>query len=385
MNRIEARRLMTFTGATLLGVALLPGCDQEVDPPDNEIKTVEVVYNDGTPVVVDLADLEAVTLDDGEEYARLSDVVEAAGLGVALADLQFDFEGSDGFRSSSTSTCTETIPMAGELLSQGYIHRVTRNLAWDEAADMPGCVHVDDTARLLASDAAAAGPTVDVTYNGDTVTVDLSEAEGDVAGTASLADVIAAADLGVAVEALAFDFVASDGFRVSEAGNCAPFFPIAGDQLGAGAIEIATRNLSWDEAAGLPGCANVDDLATIEVTDLSTGPFVDVTYGGDTFTVDLSEAEVVDFEGSDAVGLAEVVALADLGVAAADLTFDFVASDGFRVSEAANCAATFPIAGDQLDAGYVLLENQNLVWDAAADMPGCAFADDLATIDAIDP
>jgi hypothetical protein len=72
----------------------------------------------------------------------------------------------------------------------------------------------------------------------------------------------------VDVATLAFDFVASDGFRVSEAANCAEDFPIAGSEIAAGSIEIATRNLSWDEAADLPGCANVDGLATIEATDL---------------------------------------------------------------------------------------------------------------------
>ena len=136
--------------AMIVGAALASGCDQEVEIPDG-VKTVEVVHDEGAPVVVDLADLEVVTLDDGEEHARLSDVVEAASLGVELSALEFDFEGADGFRSSSTSTCVDTIPMAGALLTQGFIHRTTRNLAWDEALDMPGCVHVDDTARVLAS------------------------------------------------------------------------------------------------------------------------------------------------------------------------------------------------------------------------------------------
>jgi hypothetical protein len=151
LGETGARPWATIVGATLLAAALASGCDQEVELPDG-VKSVEVVYADGAPAPVDLTDLDVVVLDDGEEYARLSDVVEAAGLGAALSALEFDFEGSDGFRSSSTSTCVDVIPMAGDLLTQGYIHRVTRDLAWDEALDLPGCVHVDDTARLLASD-----------------------------------------------------------------------------------------------------------------------------------------------------------------------------------------------------------------------------------------
>jgi len=138
----------------LLAAGLLvfaAACDQWISPnPAGGIGTVDVTY-DGATVEVDLELVEPVTIDDTEEeYARLSDVVAAAELGVALEDLQFDFYGSDGFHSGSTSTCVDTIPMPGELLVHGYVHRITRNMAWDEELDMPGCVHVDDLAELRA-------------------------------------------------------------------------------------------------------------------------------------------------------------------------------------------------------------------------------------------
>lgn len=126
-------------------------CDQQVsENGDGEAKTVEVVYN-GTSYEVDLGLLETLTVED-DDVLRLSDVVNAAELGVALSDLEFDFQASDGFRSGERSTCTETIPVAGETLARGYIHPITRNLSWDAELGMPGCVRVYDTAQLLASD-----------------------------------------------------------------------------------------------------------------------------------------------------------------------------------------------------------------------------------------
>ena len=89
---------------------------------------------------------------EGVDVVRLSDVVETATLGVDLADLEFDFVASDGFRSGERSTCVDTVPMPGETLDRGYIDPVTRNLSWDAALDMPGCVRVRDAAQLLASD-----------------------------------------------------------------------------------------------------------------------------------------------------------------------------------------------------------------------------------------
>jgi hypothetical protein len=230
--------------------------------------SVEVVY-DGNTVTVDLADVESVDLD-GVEAARLSDVFEAANLGVELAALEFDFEGSDGFLSSSSSNCEALVPLSGELLTQGYIELVSRNLSWDEALGFPGCLRVDDTARILATDAAPAGPEVEVIYGETTVPVDISTLdEVDFGGTPHVlvSDVVEAADLGVALDTLELDFEASDGFRPSSSGRCADFVPVAGTDADQGYIELATRNLSWDDALGFPGCLGVDGVVSIIATD----------------------------------------------------------------------------------------------------------------------
>jgi len=374
-----------ITALAMMAVAQLLGCDQTVsEPPDSGVKTVEVVYGEQAPVVVDLADL-ALFERDGEEYARLSDVVEAADLGVALESLEFDFEASDGFRSSSTSTCVDTIPMAGELLRQGYVHRVTRNLDWDVEPELPGCVgRMRDVTQILASDGDDVPRlSVEVLFDDDVWPIFLDDAEVvDFEGSEAvgLADVVELSGIDVAVERLVFDFIAADGFRASSSSNCVDLFPLTGDQIAQGYILLSNRNLVWDEAADLPGCAFVDDLAQIEATRAAVGPFVDVTYGEESVTVDLGWAQVENVGGVDTVAVAEVVEMADLGLIVADLELDFVGSDGFRPSTNATCNVFFPIAGSEIDLAHIELETRNLIWDAEAGLPGCAYVDDIAQI-----
>ncbi len=140
----------------VLPILWLAACDQRVsDAPEGDVKTVEVVFEEVTSEV-DLGELDTVTIE-GEELVRLSDVVEAADLGVELSALEFDFVASDGFRSGDRSTCTETIPMPGETLEQGYIDPVTRNMSWDASLGMPGCVRVRDAAQLIATEVVSIG------------------------------------------------------------------------------------------------------------------------------------------------------------------------------------------------------------------------------------
>ncbi len=143
-------RFMSFGGSLIILISAV-ACDQRVsENVDDAPKLVEVVYSGGSYEVA-LGEIETIAVE-GVDVVRLSDVVETATLGVDLADLEFDFVASDGFRSGERSTCVDTVPMPGETLDRGYIDPVTRNLSWDAALDMPGCVRVRDAAQLLASD-----------------------------------------------------------------------------------------------------------------------------------------------------------------------------------------------------------------------------------------
>lgn len=371
----------------------LPGClsvddTAEIHVTDAEVeaRSVEVTY-EGTSAEVDLGSLETVEVN-GVDVVRLADVVEAAELGVALADLEFDFVASDGFRPGSSTNCAGLVPVQGAILEQGYIHPASRNLSWDESLDYPGCLRVDDVATIEAADGAATGQSVEVVYDGTSHEVDLSTLDTvDVGGAqlVVLADVVEAAELGVAVEDLVFDFVASDGFRPEDSSNCVDVVPLAGSALASGFIDPVTRDLSWDEALGLPGCMGIDDVVTIEASEPGVaGRIVEVVYGETTSPVDLSALATVDVEGTPLVVLADVIEAAELGVSAEMLTFDFVASDGFRPGDSPRCADYVPVPGSALASGWIDPASGDVSWDASLEYPGCLGVGDVVTIEATD-
>ena len=129
-------RFMSFGGSLIILISAV-ACDQRVsENVDDEPKLVEVGYS-GASYEVALGEIETIAVE-GVDVVRLSDVVETATLGVDLADLEFDFVASDGFRSGERSTCVDTVPMPGETLDRGYIDPVTRNLSWDAALVVSG-------------------------------------------------------------------------------------------------------------------------------------------------------------------------------------------------------------------------------------------------------
>lgn len=143
MNSLSFRSSWALVPAALLII----GCD---DGGGDELGSIELVYN-GTTVVVELADAEAVTFE-GTDMARLSDLVDLADLGVDLDALEFDFEATDGFRASNSSNCVDFVPVPGESLNQGYMNLETQDLSWEEGLGFPGCLRVDGVVRIHATD-----------------------------------------------------------------------------------------------------------------------------------------------------------------------------------------------------------------------------------------
>jgi hypothetical protein len=136
--------------ALVLVLSSAAGCDQEVDV-HGESQTIDVTYGD-TTVTADLSNATLIDID-GVEYVALQEVVELAGLpGVDIEDLSYDFEGSDGFHPMDSPNCETLIPLGWVHLTNGYIDVVTRDLFWEDATGFPGCMSVDDLARIEASD-----------------------------------------------------------------------------------------------------------------------------------------------------------------------------------------------------------------------------------------
>lgn len=112
--------------------------------------TVQVRYLGQTTVV---ALLKASPVQfEGTAHARLSDVITLAAVGKAQSGLQADFESSDGFRSSTKSTCNGLVPVKGDLFPKGYVDQADRKLRWDTALGYPGCLYVKTLAVIHLTD-----------------------------------------------------------------------------------------------------------------------------------------------------------------------------------------------------------------------------------------
>jgi hypothetical protein len=137
--------------------------------------------------------------------------------------------------------------------------------AADAAPDSEASVGQD----VVLSDSPTA-LTVKVTYLGTSVDVDVTQptAVQDGGDAYSLvSDVITIAIPSKAITTLQAGFVGSDGYNPATKGSCSNFVPVDGANLSKGWIDRTTRDLSWDDSLGLPGCMNVKNLAEILVTD----------------------------------------------------------------------------------------------------------------------
>ncbi|MBP7126626.1 hypothetical protein KBD49_09705 [Myxococcota bacterium] len=112
--------------------------------------TVLVKHGDDTRTA-SLAALATVSLE-GLPFVRLSEVVGSVFPTLDLSMVTADFMAADGFVPASSPNCTTLIPVDGALLTLGYISPDTRNLAWDDELQYPGCMRVRDTAEIRLAD-----------------------------------------------------------------------------------------------------------------------------------------------------------------------------------------------------------------------------------------
>ncbi|MFW5739659.1 MAG: hypothetical protein ACOC1F_04775 [Myxococcota bacterium] len=124
------------------------------------------------------------------------------------------------------------------------------------------CLGCSDDQSVDPGSSGGEPAVLDVSYDGQSVPVDL----GDLATTpyegvelVKLSDVWAESGITADRAALAFEFVASDGFKPSNK-DCED---LAGTNLDQGYIDPVSRNLTWDESLGLGGCYAVRD--TVEM------------------------------------------------------------------------------------------------------------------------
>lgn len=93
--------------------------------------------------------------------------------------------------------------------------------------------------------------------------------------------------------------------------------------------------------------------------------WIDLVAGRWTARVELRKLVAVRVDGRDVVRLDDLWAAAHLGVAVEELSFDFVADDGFHVSAREPAG----IAGGDLATGYVCVVTRDLVWQPTPERP----------------
>jgi hypothetical protein len=109
------------------------------------------------------------------------------------------------------------------------------------------------------------GASVTVKLDGKSTDVTLSSIAADGApGTVSFLQLWKAAWPSEDPSPLHFDLVGSDGFRPTSRPKCARL--LTGRELGTARVNVATHDLSLDEASKLPGCYRVRAVVAIEAT-----------------------------------------------------------------------------------------------------------------------
>lgn len=145
-------------------------------------------------------------------------------------------------------------------------------LALSACGSMP--MTMDDAGTVdsgVTEDAGVTGPSVTVHLpDGGASQVDLSTftttpLEGK--DVVKLDLVITAAMPGVTFTTIQLGMKASDGFDPASRANCMSLVPVAGERLTQGGIEPATRNLTWDNTLGYPGCLYMRDATDFFVTN----------------------------------------------------------------------------------------------------------------------
>jgi hypothetical protein len=115
-------------------------------------------------------------------------------------------------------------------------------------------------------------------------------------------------------------------------------------------------------------------------TEGSAGKTLVVTYGGKSYTVELSKLTTVTIDATSYDKLSDVVASSLPSASLSSLLADFEGIDGFKPSSKSNCVSIIPIAATNLALGYVQPQSLLMRWDDSLGYPGCLAVKGLAKI-----
>jgi hypothetical protein len=342
-------------------LGLLSACSQEVDEPEKTTESAKIaVVNGETIVEVALADVGTVTVND-VEAVTVSALVEKAALGIDMAGMNYNFEADDGYSPATKDNCVGFVPVPGADIDKGYISLDTGELFWDESLGYPGCLNVKGLAKIIVI-APEAEPVVVLVGEGMAekgVDISLLPTK-DVAGAqlVSLADVLAASlD---SPEIYDFGLEADDGFKPTVDKQAAP---LAWEVFSQGYIDPATRDVTWPESLALGGFWSVKAVKRILLFDkVLPGAKITVKSGAESWEIDLSKVEPVEFNGETLVRASDVVLQSQLAMPET-LKYDVVGSDGYTPTQAKGAA---PLTFQELGSLYLHPTTRDVTVDEAS-------------------
>lgn len=228
---------------------------------------------------------------------------------------------------------------------------------------LSGCAQEEDLAGELT------GHTIEVVYQGETVSVDtgsvLQTDRGDGELGVLLSDLLSEALPEADLATLGFDFESSDGFRPGSRLPCKGSLPVPYDKLAQGYFMPLTGSLWWDEGLGFGGCLYVEGIERIYVLHAAESfDLLLVGEGEQAAQVDLRTLPVVQVEEGDLVSLSVIVsAVVD---SAEDFVFDLEDGLGHRPGRDLGLSQ---LSYTELQGGFLKLSDHSVLFTDEGD-PG---------------
>jgi hypothetical protein len=132
----------------------------------------------------------------------------------------------------------------------------------------------------------------------------------------------------------------------------------------------------------LQACSSDQSVDPGSTTVPEGGASFQVNYQSQSVDLDLSALAKTDYKGAGLVKLADVWTASKIAADRTTLEFEFVASDGFKPSNKANCG---DLPGTVLDKGYIDPLSRKLIWDETIGLAGCYAVKNTIKMNAHEP
>ncbi len=236
--------------------------DADAGPDGGDPSDVMVWYQDDEIDVL-YSGLTTESINSTDVYT-VEDIISEAGITTPLAELELNFEASDGWTPLESGGCAAIIPIISTTATSGGLDPTTNDMVWDSSLALPGCMGVDVVAVIHVLDVITVvrGTTTTAVPLAGLTTTDIGGQD-----MITLATIVAEADATVVLADVDLELVASDGWSPENSSTCEDIHPIDGANAIYGGVDLTTHDMSWDSTPAYPGCMNVNDLKEITIVE----------------------------------------------------------------------------------------------------------------------